>query len=168
MSLYRQPGMLMYWTHELKAPWQTEEWREQMREQLRGNAYARMVENRWVSTDSAFVPLEWWDLCVDPSARPMLINPKLPVVVAWDASVKRDATACVVTTLDRDAWGHFDTRRVRLVWHKIWQPTPKEPLDFESVVEETTLELRLRFRVLGVAYDPINSFPQANGSRGEV
>lgn len=48
--LYRQPGLLMYWTHEPVAPWQTPEWIEQMRGQLRPNAFLRLIENRWVST----------------------------------------------------------------------------------------------------------------------
>jgi hypothetical protein len=30
----------------VQAPWQTDEWRVQMREQLRPNAYLRLIENR--------------------------------------------------------------------------------------------------------------------------
>src|SRR5258708_7697080 len=31
-DLYVAGGLLMYWTHDFTAPWQTDEWREQMRE----------------------------------------------------------------------------------------------------------------------------------------
>jgi hypothetical protein len=48
-SLYTQPGLLMFWSHETVAPWQTPEWIEQMRAQLRSNAFLRMIENRWVN-----------------------------------------------------------------------------------------------------------------------
>ena len=34
--------------------------------QLRPNAYLRLIENRWVSSDSTFVEMEWWDACIDP------------------------------------------------------------------------------------------------------
>jgi len=50
--------MLMYWTHECIAPWQTHEWLEQMRQQLRPNQFARMIENRWVRGEGDFLELE--------------------------------------------------------------------------------------------------------------
>jgi hypothetical protein len=49
-SLYRQDGLLMYWTHEPVAPWQTPRWLAQMRQQHRANAYLRQIENRWVTS----------------------------------------------------------------------------------------------------------------------
>jgi len=68
-DLYVNGGLLMYWSHQFSAPWQTEQWREQMREQLRHNAYLRLIENQWVSTESDFLPIEWCDRCIDPAAR---------------------------------------------------------------------------------------------------
>ena len=64
-SLYRQPALLMAWHHEPVAPWQTPEWIEQMRMQLRPNAYLRMIENRWVSSESTFIDMDWYDACTD-------------------------------------------------------------------------------------------------------
>ena len=46
------------------------------------------------------------------------------------------------------------TKQARLVWHKIFQPTPKDPLNFEETIEETLLGLKARFRVREVRYDP--------------
>ena len=57
-ALYRQKGMLMFWSHKPVAPWQSRAWLNQMREQHRANAYLRQIENRWVSTESSFVPIE--------------------------------------------------------------------------------------------------------------
>jgi hypothetical protein len=54
-SLYAGEGMLMAWHHRPIAPWQTPEWLEQMRQQLRPNAYLRLIENRFVSSESTFV-----------------------------------------------------------------------------------------------------------------
>jgi hypothetical protein len=112
MSLYRQPGMLMFWSHEPVAPWQTPAWLQQMREQLRPNAYLRMIENRFVSWESAFVELAWWDACVDLGVHPVAADPSLPVWVGVDASVKRVMTAIVATTWAREL------KKVRLVWHR--------------------------------------------------
>jgi hypothetical protein len=147
-DLYVAGGLLMYWTHRFTAPWQTEAWREQMREQLRPNAYLRQIENRWVSAESSFVDMDWWDACVDPEAKPLLSDHKLPVWVGVDASTKRDSTAIVCCTYDRAA------RKVRMVWHRVFQPSPGDPLDFEATVEATLLQLKQRFRVKEVRFDP--------------
>ncbi len=147
-SLHRSPGLLAAWHHEPVAPWQTPEWIEQMRGQLRANAYLRQIENRFVSAESTFVSIEWWDACVDGGLRPVLVDLRLPVWVGVDASVKRDSTAIVAVTYEREA------RRARLVLHKVFQPSPTDPLDFEATIEKTLLDLRARFELREVRYDP--------------
>jgi phage terminase large subunit-like protein len=147
-DLYAGDGMLMFWTHTPVAPWQDDAWLAQMRQQLRPNAYLRMIENRFVSTDSSFIDLNWWDQCVDPQARPLLMDRTLPVWLGVDASVKRDSTAIVVCSWDRAA------NKVRLVTHRIFQPSVSDPLDFEATIEATLLEMVQRFRVREVRFDP--------------
>jgi phage terminase large subunit-like protein len=147
-DLYAAGSLLMFWTTQFTAPWQTDEWREQMREQLRANAYLRLIENQWVSGESSFIEMEWWDQCVDPEARPVIADPMLRVFVGVDASVKHDATAIVTCTYDRD------TKAVRLVAHKTFQPNPDDPLDFEATIEATILDLAKRFRLRECRYDP--------------
>jgi phage terminase large subunit-like protein len=147
-ALYAQPGMLMLWTHEFTAPWQDEAWREQMRETLRPNAYLRLIENRWVTTESTFVEMEWWDGCTNSLLTPVLADRRLPVWVGVDASTKRDSTAIVACTYDRDA------QKVRLVFHRVFQPSPNDPLKFEETIEATVLGLMERFGVREVRYDP--------------
>ena len=147
-GLYSQPGLLMAWHHLPVAPWQTAEWIEQMRGQLRPNAFLRLIENKWVTSESTFLPIEWWDQCVDSELTPELTNPRLSVWVGVDASVKRDSTAIVAATFDHKA------RKVRLVWHRVFQPSVKDPLDFEATIEQTLLDLRRRFYVREVRYDP--------------
>jgi phage terminase large subunit-like protein len=147
-DLWAQPGMLMFWSHRFTAPWQTEAWREQMREQLRPNAYLRLIENRWVTSESTFIDIEWWDRCVDLEASPLIADRDLSVFVGVDASVKRDSTAIVACSYDRTE------KKVRLVWHRIFQPSPEEPLDFEGTIEATILQLSGRFRLVEVKFDP--------------
>jgi hypothetical protein len=141
-------GILMFWSHRPIAPWQSEAWLADMRRSLRPAQYLRMIENRFVSTESSFIDLAWWDACVDPAATPLLVRRSLPVSVGIDASVKRDATAIVACSYDRQR------QKVVLVWHRIFQPTPDDPIDFEAAVEDTVLDLRSRFRVQRVLYDP--------------
>jgi hypothetical protein len=44
--------------------------------------------------------------------------------------------------------------KVRLVQHRIFQPSPDDPLNFEDTIEATLLELRARFHVVKVLFDP--------------
>jgi hypothetical protein len=147
-ALHAGDGMLLYWSHEPIAPWQDERWLAEMRRSLRPNQYLRMIQNRFVSTESTFIDLAWWDACVDPQVRPLLADRTLEVYVGVDASVKRDSTAIVAASWDAKA------NKVRLLWHRIFQPTPTDPLDFEATVEATLLDLVRCFRVREVRFDP--------------
>jgi phage terminase large subunit-like protein len=147
-DLYAQDGLLAFVTHRLCAPWQTEAWREAMRATLRSNAFLRLVENRFVGSESSFIPVEWWDACCSDHVRPLIADRSLPIWVGVDASTKRDSTALCAT-----AW-HPEAKKVRLVLHRIWQPSSEEPLDFEATVEATVLELNNRFDVREVRFDP--------------
>ena len=147
-DLHAGDGLLMFWSHVPVAPWQSVEWVEQMRRQLRPNAFLRMIENRFVSTESTFVDPEWIDRCVDPSWSPVVIDKTLPVYVGCDASVKKDSTAIAAVTFDSSV------NKVRLVAHRIFQQTQAEPLDFEKTVEATLRGLCGRFAVKGIFFDP--------------
>ena len=142
-------AMLMYWTHDCPAPWQTPEWIEQMRQQLRPNAYLRLIENRWVTSESNFVDMAWYDACVDADTIARAHRSAAAGLVRrWIPAVKRDSTAVVAATFDTSL------KKVRLVWHRIFQPSPEEPLDFEFTIERTLLELKRRFWLREVRFDP--------------
>ena len=55
----------MFWSYEFVAPWQTDAWRAQMRRSLPLNQYLRMIENRFVSSESPFMDMAVWDKCED-------------------------------------------------------------------------------------------------------
>ncbi|MBV8775539.1 MAG: hypothetical protein JO166_24905, partial [Deltaproteobacteria bacterium] len=99
-DLYAAGGMLCFWTSDFVGPWQTEAWREEMRAALRPNSYLRLIENQWVTSEAAFVSMDWWDACVDTTATPLVVDPELPVWVGVDASTKRDSTAIVACSWD--------------------------------------------------------------------
>jgi phage terminase large subunit-like protein len=146
-SLHAGDGILMAWHHEPIAPWQTEAWLAEMRRSLRPNQFLRMIENRFVTSESSFVDMAKWDACVDPDLTPVFADKNLIVDVGVDASHKHDSTAIVATTALPD-------KRVRLVTHRIFQPTPDEPLDFEATVEATLIDLCNRFAVRAIRFDP--------------
>src|SRR5664280_102835 len=147
-DLHAGDGLLMFWTHDPVAPWQDDAWLAEMRRSMRPHAYLRIIENRVVTTESPFVDMDWFDACVDPAATMLAADPRLPVYVGIDASTKHDSTAIVACTWDRTS------NKARLVWHRIFQPSPDDPLDFEATVERTVLDLRTRFIIRKAIFDP--------------
>ena len=147
-DLYAGDGLLMFWSHKPIAPWQTDSWVAEMRRSLRPNQFLRMIENRFVTTESSFVEMAAWDRCVDPRLGHVVNDPGLPIWVGVDASIKHDRTAIVAATWEQKA------QRVRLVTHRVFQPSPEEPLNFEATIERTLLDLRKRFCLCKVLYDP--------------
>ena len=147
-NLHAGDGILMFWSHQPVAPWQTESWLEEMRRTLRLNQFLRMIENRFVTTESAFVELAAWDSCVVPGLGHAANNPGLSIWAGVDASIKRDSTAIVAVTWDEK------TQQVRLVTHYVFQPREAEPLDFEATIERTLLDLHKRFFLRKVFFDP--------------
>jgi phage terminase large subunit-like protein len=147
-NLHAGDGLLMFWSHAPIAPWQSEAWLSEMRRSLRPNQFLRMIENRFVTTESDFVPLAAWDRCVIPNIGHTLTNPALAIYAGVDASVKHDQTAIVATTFDARA------QQVKLVTHRVFQPSPTQPLDFEHTVETFIRDLAKRFRLRRCLYDP--------------
>jgi phage terminase large subunit-like protein len=147
-DLYAGDGLLMYWTHAPVAPWQNECWLAEMRRSLRPNQFLRMVENRFVTSESSFVSMAAWDRCVNPQIGPIPSNRALAICVGVDASTKHDQTAIVATAFDKKS------QVVRLVAHRVFQPTPDQPLDFEETIERTLLDLDQRFAIRKVLFDP--------------
>ena len=147
-DLYAGDGLLMLWSHLPLAPWQDERWLSEMRRSLRTNQYLRMIENRFVTSESSFIDMSAWDRCVRPELGHVVGDRALPVYIGVDASTKHDSTAIVATTWDEKA------QQVRLVFHRVFQPSAGEPLNFESTVEATLLELHGRFNICKVLFDP--------------
>jgi phage terminase large subunit-like protein len=146
-DLYGGEGLLMFWSHKPIAPWQDEPWLRDMRRQ-RASVYQRHVLNEFASSSSQFVDLNKWDACVRPDLAPVHADLFTEAFVGIDASYKHDSAAICVTTFDQN------TQMVRLLAHKVFQPSPDNPLDFELTIESYLLDLKRRFQLRLVRYDP--------------
>jgi phage terminase large subunit-like protein len=173
-SLYGGDGLLMFWSHEPVAPWQDDAWLAEMRRSLRPNQYLRMIENRFVTSESSFVDMTKWDRCTPADARQVIADKSMYIWCGIDASTKHDSTAIVGVTYDRRS------KQVRLVFHRVFQPTPDRPLQFEATIEATLRELAHRFQFRKIRFDPwqmmavaqrlaaaglpVEEFPQTSGN----
>jgi phage terminase large subunit-like protein len=70
------------------------------------------------------------------------------VWIGVDASVKRDSTALVCCAYSKQS------KCVRLIAHRVFQPSATDVIDFEGTVEKTILEWRDRFQLRKVYFDP--------------
>jgi hypothetical protein len=147
-GIFQAKRLIMAWFRDAVSPLQDDEWRASMREQLGEAEYRRMVLCEFVSSSSIFISSDDWAACEDRSLRPIVAAKGMPVWVGVDASLKHDATAIAVCSWDTAM------QKVRLVDLRIFQPSPDSPLDFEGAIEKTLLELRERFTVRSVRYDP--------------
>ena len=156
-NLHAGNHRLFFWSHEPLLSTQSASWLEQMRETTRPIQFLRQFENRFVTSESSFIDLTAWDKCVDPQLSAVPVDMFLPVYIGVDASVKRDSSAIVGVTFDQK------TQKVRLVFHRIFQPSQTEPLDFELSIEATLLDLNKRFQIRRLLYDPFQM--QASAQR---
>jgi phage terminase large subunit-like protein len=156
-NLHAGNHRLFFWSHEPLLSIQTASWLEQMRETTRPIQFLRQFENRFVTSESSFIDLAAWDRCVDPQLSAVPADMFLPVYIGVDASTKRDSSAIVAVTFDQK------TQKVRLVFHRIFQPSQTEPLDFELSIEATLLDLKRRFQIRRLLYDPFQM--QASAQR---
>jgi hypothetical protein len=146
LYLNRRARLLMYWDNEPRMPWQTPAYYAAQRRTLRPATYARLHENRWVTSESVFITPELWDPCVDSAWRPLLPTRDVRLFVGVDAALKHDSAAVVAVGYVGD--------RVALALHRIWRPTPEEPLDLEATIEAFLRELHALYALEKILCDP--------------
>ena len=138
--------MFFIWSHKNLASWVTKKYLNSQRERLRPNTYLRLHENRWTSSESAFVSPEMWDSCVDLKLRPILPGFKGQLSVGIDIGTKHDSS-CVVGVYKAE-------NKVFLGCHKAWIPSKKNPIDIEETVEVYLRQLHKEYNVDSFTYDP--------------
>jgi len=160
-------SLLVYWDADVRGrrmPWQRGEegdtYYAEQEQILRPAAFRRLHLNQWVRAESSFVPIEWWDACLDP--RPLAPGDRTELVVAIDAAVTGDSFGLVAVS--RHPNRHDDVA-VRIV--RKWDPPPGGAIDY-SQPEATIRELCSRYDVVEVAYDPYQLHDFATRLRREV
>jgi hypothetical protein len=146
LEVYRKGSITMFWSHTPRQPWQTDAYYDEQRQTLRPNAFKRLHQNEWVTGTEAFIQAERWDVCVDPTLAPQLGPFQYPTTLAVDASFKHDESAVMAVQVIGG--------KVVLVAHRLWKPTPDEPLDLELTIEAYLLDCHRRGQVRAIVVDP--------------
>ena len=148
LPIYHNPDArtFIFWDHEPRMPWQTAQYYAVQRKNLRPTTYLRLHENRWSAGESAFITPELWDPCVDRARTPLLGDTDRALYVGVDAAQKHDTAAVVGVFREGD--------QIVLAAHRIWKPTPSDPLDLETTIEQHLRDLHARFCVKEIVADP--------------
>lgn len=149
------PGsrLLVYWNHEPRMPWQTQEYYEQQRADLRPNAFLRLHRNMWVTSEEIFIEPKMWDVLED--CEPLIDDKKYkkPIVLGVDASVSNDSTALVAASWDRGK------KAPEIVAAWVWKPQfdpnnkDKKIIDLNETLKVKIKEVCETHDVLAVYYD---------------
>lgn len=136
-----------YWSHKNKASWITNKYlREQRRRPgMRPNVYLRLHENRWISYESSFIDINFWDSCVQTDHRPLLADKSKRLFIGVDVGLRKDTTGVVAV--------YKEQNRIYLAAHRCWKPTRKKPVKL-SEVEAYISMLHTNFQIAELRYDP--------------
>lgn len=147
-------GMFAYWDEGEKArrmPWQQGEsgrkYYASEEATQTPNQFTRLHKNQWVSAESAFVPIEWFDACLSP--LPLHPGERTPLVMALDAAVSGDCFGAVVVS--RDPLNPQDGVAVRSA--RKWTPPPGGKIDYDNPRKFVT-DFCKQFNVVEICYDP--------------
>ena len=154
-NLYAGDGMLCFWSHGPVAPWQTETWLKDMKRSLRPSQYMRMIENRFVRSESTFIDIELFNQVEDRLLGHRVADKSLICWAGVDASWKHDSTALALFTWDAQ------NQRVVLCDHHIFIPSSEQPIDFNIAVEQVVLDWHNRFSLQAVWFDPMQMIATA-------
>jgi phage terminase large subunit-like protein len=154
--IYRNAGLLMFHMEGIEAqercfrgtPEEAEIYYTDQRTTLRDGAYLRLHENKRATGDEQFIPIDEWDICVDETHRPIIPPCEQYLYVGVDASIKHDCSAVVSVYHDPEQ------SKVVLARHRIWYPSPKQPLDLDGTIGDYLRDLYSKYSIREIRYDP--------------
>jgi hypothetical protein len=146
LEITRANDLVMFWSHTARQPWQTPAYYEEQRRLLRPSTYLRLHENRWTTGVSVFLTPELWDAGVDRTRTPLVNDRSKPLFIGVDAAQKHDNAAVV------GVYWHGD--KLVLATHRLWKPSPTDPLDLEATIEAYLRDLHARYDICEIVCDP--------------
>ncbi len=139
--------IVCYWGTKPHMPWQTAAYYASQRAQLRPTTFARLHENKWDTSRSAFIKADQWDALRKVRVIWPWKHRSLPVYAAVDAAHKRDSVAVTLV-------GYHPLLGLVLLGHRIWAPTEGNPVIPEDTAIPWLEEVRDNWNLRAIYYDP--------------
>jgi hypothetical protein len=129
-----------------------ERYLQEARDSERPLSYRRLFCNEWMSSESVFVPPQWWAACRDPELKPLEPTPAIPLYVGVDVAVKPGGDDAAVIAV----YKHKGTGLIRTAWHRVWLGGKhrRQELRLGETLEPYLLSQAERYHLAKVFYDP--------------
>lgn len=109
--------IFMFWDHEIRAPWVSQQYMTDQKASNRHATYVRLWENRWQASQGTFIEPELYDDAVTVDQEEWG-----PMVLAGDASQRNDTTALVGVQKRKVKIFGVEQERYRLMLVRVWDP----------------------------------------------
>lgn len=151
-SCYHIPdeGLFMFWDHEIRAPWITEQYIKEQKAENRYSTFIRLWENRWQASEGTFLsPPELYDQCVTLDGEEWG-----PMYLAGDASQRNDMSAIVGVQKRKVRLFGEEQERYRVMLVRAWDPHGQD-LDLDETIAKYVKQIYDMGLLLGpFRYDP--------------
>jgi len=150
----KDPKFYFVWRTDYEnIPWVTQQYLDSQRKRLRLNTYLRFHENKWTSSEEAFVDAVTVESCTsNEHQRGQDYNHC--VVAALDVGVKHDCSALAIV-------GAKDRRKLCLVDHAVFTPAEGSTLNLERTIETQLEDWSEQYDIQAVYYDPYQAVRSA-------
>lgn len=144
-----EEGLFVFWDHEIRAPWISEQYIHEQRSSERYSTFVRLWENRWQSSEGTFIEPQMWDDALTLDKEELG-----PMCLAGDASQRNDTTALVgVERYTVNLFGK-EQERYRLKLVRVWDPEGKD-IDLEETIAKFVKKIYDAGCLIGpFRYDP--------------
>jgi hypothetical protein len=145
-----QGRMFCLWNGVPRMPWQTQEYYGQEAAVLVPNEYRRVHQNEWVSSEDAFISIEWWD----GSKKDNLLkwDDNESIIIALDAATEQDCFGIVAVAGFGDGVSYIPR------FARAWYPPHGGEILFHTEdgdgPEDVLRQLISTKNVVEVCYDP--------------
>ncbi|MBA7494690.1 hypothetical protein ES702_05267 [subsurface metagenome] len=159
-SKNKPKNYFFYWIHENKASWITRDYlrKQRRRPGMRPNTFLRLHKNMWISYESSFIDINFYDSCTQKDHRPLLADRSKRLFIGIDIGLRKDTTGIVAVYRQED--------RIYLAAHKCWRPTLKRPVKLGEVEAYISM-LNTNFNIEQIRYDPSQFERSAEILRGQ-
>lgn len=149
-ACWRAGRMFLFWNHQGKQPWHTDEYYAEERRAYRGreNEFIRVHQNRRVKSTEAFCTVDQWNKLRDETLRALHVGDKRPVVLAADAATKSDTAALAGAT-----WNEV-SNKVDVCHFEVWEPEPGLPVKLTETIGPAIVKIHEDFNLVACYYDP--------------
>lgn len=150
----RNGSNFTFYSTVCRQPWQTDEWIDEQRRNLRPAEFLRMIEARTAQGVGNFVSGEAWDACKTSLRLPTMMKQNFPVYVGVDLATAPGGDDCAIVGVFVDHSG-----KLRIAFWNVWRGRDRDTrLKLRDTVIPYLVQKRTAFNIQTIFYDPFQAF----------